>query len=907
MIKSKISLILIIIFSVLLCLLAGGYVTLKIFTSDKAIQSRITKTLEGFTGGKLNIGHAYFDLFKGLSLDKVRFEGKNPEDLRIEVERILVRYEPSALLRGEILINSIMIISPELFVAKEEDAIWKFLNGVKALLDHSGLKYPTDQLRRGVIVKAANIHVFDKVFRNGVLDIENLDLFGQQLGGSLRDIIIKGIINDGFWKGLELNVDTNLATPELKLIARVRDKTMTEELMLELPVIGEKFWNTYSPVGKFNFGCTLDFNNKNYERKMDYLLELDVVDGEMTYIKWPFLIKNVNGKLEFSKKGTFLKSMKGDIQNEGKQSYGEIDAFFGLGNAKKIVNLNVPNFNITETLLKMIPDVGEKVWKDYRPEGNIDLTIKYESNEDASVIDYSAEAICKGIKARHPNIPYDLSNIVGLIRNDGKNIYLKNMSGYLLSGTKTNRTMFDGVIDLESKEKRFTVSIPNLDLTEDIVKNIPKKGEDIWHTYKPAGQVDFTADYKGFEDSSKDEYIITVDGKGNELEYADLSIKLSDVIGRVIVDKDDVQLKNIQGYIVNDDQLARAVCNGVYKLRNKEKKTLFNIFDLRVTDGLLDKFSKQLKNEWLKIEPVGRVNVALEDEINSVNGKDKHTITIDAMGCEVGLNNLPARIGSGGPVRITDIDGRINIEDGQLTSRNFIGIFNGGNVNGLIKLDRTTPNGAYAGNLNFEKVSLQKLMENFVKDKQKWTGECEGNVEFQGEGKGLKNLTAKGRAKLREGYLSEVPVLLSILKLLNLSIPKKETFHTANIKYSIKDKVIHVEELEVFSDSVELGCIGTAGFDGAIDLTVVAGFNKETFSQIPFIGGLMDFVVGGVRKTLTKVQITGTLSDPKSTMIGLKPFTHPIKSIFDVLSKTKEDKEEGTKQEDEKGNTESDT
>ena len=900
MIKSKLYLILIIIFSVIVCILMGGYVALKTFTSEKAIKARITKRLEALTGGKLTIEHAYFDLFKGLSLDKVRFEGKNPEVLRIEVERILVRYEPSALLRGEILINSIMIISPELFLAREEDAIWRFLNCVKALLDHSGLKYPTDQLRSGVIVKAADIHMFDEViFREGVLNIENLDLFGQQIGGSLRDIHIKGIINDGVWKGLELNVDTNLATPELKLVAQLRDQTMTEELMLELPVIGEKFWNTYSPVGKFNFGCTLDFNNKNSERKMDYLLELDVVDGDMTYIEWPFLIKHVNGKLEFSKKGTFLKSMKGDIQNEGKQSYGEIDAFFGLGNSKKSVNLNVPNFNITETLLKMIPDVGEKVWKDYRPEGNIDLTIKYESNEDASVIDYSAEAICKGIKARHPNIPYDLSNIVGLIRNDGGKIYLKNMSGYLLSGTKTNRTMFDGVIDLESKEKRFTVSIPNLDLTEDIVRNIPKKGEDIWHTYKPTGQVDFTADYKGFEDSSRDEYTITVDGKGNELEYADLSIKLSDVIGRVTANKDDVQLKNIQGYVVNDNQLARAVCNGVYKLRNKEKKTLFNVFDLRVTDGLLDKFSKQLKNEWLKIEPVGRINVTLEDEINNVNDKDKHAITIDAMGCEVGLNNLP--------VTISDIDGRINIEDEQLTSRNFIGIFNGGNVNGLIKLDRTTPNGAYAGNLNFEKVSLQKLMENFVKDEQKWTGECEGNIEFQGKGKGLENLTAKGRAKLREGYLSEVPVLLSILKLLNLSIPKKETFHTANIKYSIKDKVIQVEELEVFSDSVELGCIGTAGFDGAIDLTVVAGFNKETFSQIPFIGGLMDFVVGGVRKTLTKVQITGTLSDPKSTMIGLKPFTHPIKSIFDVLSKTKEDKEEDTKQEDETGNTESDT
>ena len=36
-------------------------------------------------------------------------------------------------------------------------------------------------------------------------------------------------------------------------------------------------------------------------------LELDVVDGKVMYIKWPFLIKHVNGKLEFSRKGVFMK------------------------------------------------------------------------------------------------------------------------------------------------------------------------------------------------------------------------------------------------------------------------------------------------------------------------------------------------------------------------------------------------------------------------------------------------------------------------------------------------------------------------------------------------------------------------------------------------------------------------
>jgi hypothetical protein len=867
------------------CILIGGYFTLKTFTSEKAIKTRITERLEALTGGKLTVEHAHFDMFKGLNLSNFKFEGKDPENLRIEGESILIRHEPLALLRGEVLINSIMIVSPELFLVREKGAIWRFLNGVKAMLDHSGIKYPTDQLGRGVIVKAANVHVYDEViFRGGVLNIENVDLFGQQLGGSLKDIHIKGIINDGLWKGLELNVDTNLATPELKLVAQTRDKTMTEELMKELPVIGEKFWKTYSPTGKFNFDCTLDFNDKDSKRKMDYLLKLDVIDGEMTYIKWPFLIKHVNGKLEFSRKGTFLKSMKGDLQNEGQQTHGEIDAFFAVGDARKSVNLNIPNFNITETLMKMIPDVGEKVWNDYHPKGNIDLTIKYESNEDKSVTDYSAKASCKGITAENPFIPYDISNIIGLIENDGKNIYLKNMSGYLQNGQKTNHCMIDGVISPKSKEKRFIVSIPNLDLREEVVKSIPKKGEDIWSRYKPTGQVDFMLNYRGFEDSSKDEYVITVDGKGNEIKYADLSIELKDVIGRVIVSKNDVQLKNLRGYMINGDKLARTVGNGVYKLRSEDKKTLFNVFDLTVTEEYLDKFPKLLKRDWFKIEPVGWVNVTLDDEVNDVDGKDRHSVIIDTKGCKAGLTNIP--------VTISDIEGRINVEGGQLTGRNMNGTYCGGRINGTIEADRTSPDGEYSGKLNFEKVSLQKMMESFVKEEQKWTGVCEGNIDLQGKGKDLKDFTAKGSVRLQEGQLAEVPVLLSILKLLNLSLPKKESFHTAKLKYSVKDKIINIEELEVFSDSVELGCIGTVGFDSTVDLTVVAGLNKETFSQIPFIGGLMDFVVGGVRKKLTKVQITGTLTEPKSAMIGLKPLTYPIKRIFDVLSPARENKEE---------------
>ncbi len=880
MAKSKVLLIIIIVFSIIGCALIGGYVTLEILTSDKAIKTRITSALEDYTGGKLEIENAHFNLSKGITLSNVKFEAKKAEELRVEIKKIFVKYEPLALLRGEILINSVMIISPDLFLLRQKGAIWRFLNGVKAYLDHANIKYPTEQLRGGVVVKSANVHVFDKsIFREGVLNIENVDLFGRQFGGSLRDINIKGIIHDGFWGGLELNVDTNLATPELKLVAQTRDKTMTEKFMKELPVIGEKFWKVYSPQGKFDFTCTLNCNNKDDKRKLDYLLELDINDGDATYIKWPFLIKHINGKLEFSRRGVFLKNIDGYVQNEGRQSHGEINAFFGVGSAKKRINLSIPNFNITKKLMKMVPD-GEKVWENYQPEGNIDLAIKYESNEDKSVTDYSAQAICNGIKARYPNSPYGISNIIGLLKMDGEKVYLQNMSGYLLNGAHTNLATFDGIVNIKNKEKRFTMSIPNLNLTEKLVKSIPKKGEEIWSQNKPTGQIDLIIEYTGHEDSSKDEYQVTADCKGNGYESSIMPFRVSDIIGRIIIDKNNIRFKSLRGYAVAGNQLSHVTGNGTLGLRNKNRKALYDVTDLKVTEEVLDKFPELLKNGGIKIEPVGRLDVIFEDEINDVKGIDRHSITMDVKGCEFGFTSFPCTI--------SDIDARINIEKGLMTSRKFNGMCSGGRVNGSIKVDKASPKGEYSGKLNFEKVSLHELLESFIKTQQKFAGECEGNIEFQGEGNDFKNLTANGHVKLRDGYLSEIPAVLSILKLLSVSLPKKESFHSANLKYSIKDKIVNVEKLEVLSDAIELGCVGTVGFDGKLDLTVVAGLSKETFSQIPFIGGLMDFVVGGVRKKLTTVQISGTLLNPDSKMIGLKPVTDSVKSIIDVLVHSKE-------------------
>ena len=120
MVKSRVTLILIIVFFVLGCVLIGGYVVLKTFTSDTTIKEKITSALEDYTGGKCNIENAHFEFSKGITLHNVKFEGVEPEKLRINAEKIFIRYKPLALLRGEVLIHSIMIISPELFLLRQK-------------------------------------------------------------------------------------------------------------------------------------------------------------------------------------------------------------------------------------------------------------------------------------------------------------------------------------------------------------------------------------------------------------------------------------------------------------------------------------------------------------------------------------------------------------------------------------------------------------------------------------------------------------------------------------------------------------------------------------------------------------------------------------------------------------------
>ena len=209
----------------------------------------------------------------------------------------------------------------------------------------------------------------------------------------------------------------------------------------------------------------------------------------------------------------------------------------------------------------------------------------------------------------------------------------------------------------------------------------------------------------------------------------------------------------------------------------------------------------------------------------------------------------------------------------------------GGHVEGAISINTTSEPYQYEGELSFSRVILEELAIKVTNTEKPWSGLLYGRIKYRGKGTDQKNFYAEGQLNINEGYLSDVPVILSVFNVLNLNIPRKESFNNAQVKYIVKDGIIHVDDGRIYSDTIELNGRGDIELNGNLHLNVVAGFGKGVFSQIPIVGKVFDFVVGGVRKQLTMVEIKGTFLKPESHLTPFKPLTHSIKNMFDILPK----------------------
>ncbi|MBM4066073.1 MAG: hypothetical protein FJ266_10620 [Planctomycetes bacterium] len=753
-----------IIVSVIVCLIAGivasGYIIVKRATSDEAIKSRLLSALKDL--GETKIERAHMDFLEGIIIDNLSFAGTS-EDLlgkSLKIPRIVIKHSPQNLLKGKLNIYNAVVIAPELTVEKPTD-IWSLLDAFKANFDKIDMPAYMDILNQGVEIRDLKIHIKENTQTNSPeIKLSGVNITFLPYAGSFKDIIIKGNIDDEFLGNYSFTMNLHPNIPSLEIEANAKNIMLNEEFLSRFPYVGKMLWDDYKPAGTINVSCRASFNNQNKQKKKDYVINVNLNGLEAMYKNWPFLIYHLNGDVEINNEKLYLKGIVGYIKSGNCTSQAEFRGEFDLYGAKKTFVMTIPNLLLNQEFLTNIPDFGEQVWSKIRPTGLVDLTYQYNVGEKEESSCFLA-VNCKDLEINPLNFPLSISHVNGQVKLCNNIILFTDTGGFIQCGGQSIFTELNGVYDIKNDRKIFNLHIPNLSITESLLKNLPTKGigEKLWTNLKPSGKVDLIANFQGFKEEKDNRYSIEINLKDCEMSDSKYNIFLSGIGGRLEIDKSRFASKHI-----------------------------------------------------------------------------------DAKCC-------------------------------------------GGHVEGTISVNTETDPYQYEGELNFSRIILEELAQKVTKTERQWSGLLYGRIKYRGSGTDPKNFYAEGQFNVNEGYLSDVPIILSVFNLLNLTLPKKESFHSAQAKFIVKDGIIHIDDGRIYSESIELNGRGDISLNGDLHINVVTGFSRDFFSQIPIVGRLFDLVVGGVRKQLTMVEIRGTFLKPESHSVPFKPFTKSIKNMFELLPK----------------------
>jgi len=132
-------------------------------------------------------------------------------------------------------------------------------------------------------------------------------------------------------------------------------------------------------------------------------------------------------------------------------------------------------------------------------------------------------------------------------------------------------------------------------------------------------------------------------------------------------------------------------------------------------------------------------------------------------------------------------------------------------------------------------------------------GRVEGEIVFHGRTLSARHVEGKGRFTLRDGNFVS-PVSMEVVLLLKLPVSRPSVFRSGEIVVSFGGGRLYVEQATAHGSSFDLEGQGIITFDGHVDLEVT--------------------------HSLTAVSVTGTLAEPKATILPLHHITRPFDRMF---------------------------
>lgn len=249
--------------------------------------------------------------------------------------------------------------------------------------------------------------------------------------------------------------------------------------------------------------------------------------------------------------------------------------------------------------------------------------------------------------------------------------------------------------------------------------------------------------------------------------------------------------------------------------------------------------------------------------------------------------------------QITQITGPFRIDNQRVTAGTFVEKFsqNSGTIKSLQTID-AVPAESLSGILHKGVVRLDAHMNTFGKNDfyvqttmadgciatacqevtpelKNVTGHSFAAFKMTGDYSGTHSHRGSGSIQLRDAKIYELPVFISLLKLLNVRQLTRTAFDSGNIDFKVLGERIIFERMEFIGDAISLLGDGEMNLDWDIDLNFYSVMGRNRLN-IPLISQLYR---AGSQRTLA-IKVDGKLDNPRTHRSVLPEFNENMKQLF---------------------------
>ncbi len=693
-----------------------------------------------------------------------------------------------------------------------------------------------------------------------------------------------------------------------------------DSLYIVLPSKYREMIDTFSPRGLIDMDAELIRPESSTEHPAKWNINTAVSFENLSalYKKFLYPFEHLSGVVRLDQDQIHVSNVTGKMGEGDVHLEGLIDLSTG-----KIKNLDLvitgKNIAMDEQLFAALPASLKKTTDAFRPSGKFDVISSLEHSDVAPMTYRSYRFQFADVQINHQELPIPYRHISGDVTLTPHQFIVHQMNGKFHDGELTAEGSIAHAKSISFTD--FTMRGKNIRIDEEFLSALPNHWLVSYAKWNVEGIANTTINLTSSGDNAHRRMQIqtSLQLTNASVSHDDLNIDFQNVSADLNITHGHVAATRVQ----MDFRDARIT--GSFEIQNSSESqggsAKLSATGLTLNDELREVMPVRLHDLWDQIKPTGKVDLLIDPlrfECSAHQPQTTWSIDGEAVLHDVTLGkparykNLNGTVYAQGmlfdPSAGTVLNGSLDLHSsvlfehpltqvksawslahtrdglGHLTMNDFQGKLYDGDVAATLNVFFEPGETTYDLSSIIQNMDIRPYIKASQPqpkhDQNNKSSEIRGWVDAQlyltGAVGKKKSRRGEGRVEIQNGYFYRMPIILSILHVLNLTIPDQDAFEEAMTSFFIVDRNVQLDDIRIRSQHLSLVGNGTMTLpDMGVDLNLVY-VNDNQLNRLPVIAEIFN----GASRQVMPLHVTGPLHSPTVRAMPFKDLTDEFKKLF---------------------------